>query len=83
MVKRHKFSNYVSGAASPRAILKYTRVFLVGTMTRGGTAGRTEWGSRMLTVLQYKGQLRMMNCPSQNANSIPIRNDRNTGRERV
>ena len=49
-----KFSSYVSGVVSPRAILKYDSVFLVGTITGGGTDGRTEWELRMLTVLQHK-----------------------------
>lgn len=45
-----KFSNYASGSVSPRRILKYARMLLVGTMTGDRTAGLSEYGPRMLTI---------------------------------
>ena len=60
-----KFSNYESGVVSPRAILKYESVFLVGTITGGGVDGRTEWEWRMWTVPQHKELLHVMNFPAK------------------
>ena len=68
---------------SPRAILKYESVLLVGTITGGGADGRTEREWRVRTVPQRKELLHVMNFPSQIANSIPLTNHRDTGRERV
>lgn len=67
-----KFSNCMNDTACPRSILKYARMFLVGTMTGSSTDGMSKWGPRMITTPKYEGQLYTVLCPSQNANGIPI-----------
>ena len=67
---------------SPRAILKYESMLLVGTITGGGADGRTEREWRVRTVPQRKELLHVMNFPAK----LPIvfrLGIRDTGRERV